>query len=84
MERSTTNILLLKDDVGRGRGSTHKLPENDHSYGVPNQRDKVGASVCKFYLSLFILQSDLVLADAQHSAEEDNGQRLHETEQNSH
>ena len=79
MERSTTNILLLKDEVGRGRGSTHKLPQNDHSYGVPNQRDKVGASARKFFKSIFIWKSDLVLADTQHSAEEDNGQRLHET-----
>ena len=40
----SSNILLLKDDVGKGKPATMKLPPQGHTYGKPDNRDTEGAS----------------------------------------
>jgi hypothetical protein len=38
----TKNILLLKDDVGRPKPSTRRLPAESFTYGKPVHRDPDG------------------------------------------
>jgi len=38
-----TNPLLAKDDVGRGKPPTYKLPKGDHAYGKPEIKNAEGA-----------------------------------------
>lgn len=38
------NVLLLKDDVGKPKPSTHALPVGNHTYGRPELRDKEDAA----------------------------------------
>ena len=33
------NPLLQKDDVGKPKPCTVKLPQNDHTYGKPDNKD---------------------------------------------
>ena len=55
--RSSTNYLLQKDDIGKPKPSTHKLPSIDHVFGLENRVDPVGVGGCKFYFSF--LSSDI-------------------------
>jgi len=43
MERLVRNRLLVKDDVGKAKPCTVKLPKDGHSYGKPDNKDKEGA-----------------------------------------
>ena len=45
MEKITNknNILLVKDDIGKAKPTTHKLPGNSHIYGKPDIKDNHGA-----------------------------------------
>ena len=40
---SNKNPLLVKDDVGKPKPCTVKLPESQHSYGKPDNKDQEGA-----------------------------------------
>ena len=40
--RSSTNYLLVKDDIGRGKPATRDLPQHGFAYGAPNKPDPVG------------------------------------------
>ena len=46
--RSTHNCLLVKDDIGKAKPFTRKLPEFGFSYGAPVRPDPVGVCGCKF------------------------------------
>ena len=39
---SLNNVLLVKDDVGRGKPCTVKLPPLTHTYGKPDNKDAEG------------------------------------------
>lgn len=41
--RGNTNCLLTKDDIGKSKPSTYKLPQNQFAYGRPNDQDAEGA-----------------------------------------
>ena len=47
MDRLITksNILLVKDDVGRAKPCTVKLPQGNHVYGKPDNKDQEGAGI---------------------------------------
>ena len=47
MEKLITksNVLLVKDDVGKAKPSTMNLPKGDHTFGKPDQRDQEDARV---------------------------------------
>lgn len=47
MERlvARNNILLVKDDVGKAKPCTVKLPSDGHVYGKPDTKDQEGARV---------------------------------------
>ena len=38
------NVLLVKDDIGRPKPNTRRLPKDDFSYGKPEIRDLEDAS----------------------------------------
>ena len=38
-----SNMLLLRDDVGRSKTSHYNLPNQNFTYGKPLNRDKEGA-----------------------------------------
>jgi len=42
--RNPANILLLKDDVGVPKPSTHALPRYGHTYGKAEARDRENAA----------------------------------------
>ena len=44
MKKSNWNHLLLKDDVGRAKPTTRKLPPQYFVYGKPEIRDKEGVT----------------------------------------
>ena len=48
-----TNILLLKDEVGAPKPTTHKLPECHHTFGKAEQRDKENAAIGKSSKAIF-------------------------------
>jgi hypothetical protein len=37
--RNKSNILLVKDDVGKAKPCTFKLPGNGHVFGKPDNKD---------------------------------------------
>ena len=37
------NVLLVKDDVGKAKPCTVRLPQNDHTYGKPDTKEQYGA-----------------------------------------
>ena len=41
MEKLTNrrNLLLVKDDVGKAKPTTHDLPKGPHTYGKPDLKD---------------------------------------------
>lgn len=39
------NVLLLKDDIGKGKPASIKLPPVDVAYGRPNNKNEQGCSV---------------------------------------
>lgn len=39
---STRNYLLNRDDVGKPKPTTHRLPSMEHSYGLPPNKDPEG------------------------------------------
>ena len=39
------NVLLVKDDVGKAKPSTVKLPKDGHAFGKPDNKDQEGAGV---------------------------------------
>ena len=45
--RSSTNYLLVKDDVGKSKPSTRTLPKEGHTFGLKNIPDAVNARGCK-------------------------------------
>ena len=47
MEKLITkkNVLLVKDDVGKPKPPTVKLPGGDHTFGKPDLKDQEGARV---------------------------------------
>ena len=49
--RSSSNCLLAKDDVGRGKPSTRILPPTEHTYGYINKPDAVDVRGCKLHLT---------------------------------
>jgi hypothetical protein len=40
--RNNTNSLLTKDEVGRSKPSTYKLPQKEFAYGKPLPHDAEG------------------------------------------
>ena len=40
-----TNVLILKDDVGRAKPTTKKLPGKEFAFGNPN-KPELGAATC--------------------------------------
>ena len=46
-----TNVLLQKDDVGRPKPNTRRLPSAGWIYGKPEVRDNEGAPEGKIYPS---------------------------------
>ena len=50
------NVLLVKDDVGRSKPATRRLPRDDFTFGKPEIRDLEGADKGKLWpLSLLTL-----------------------------
>jgi hypothetical protein len=45
--RNPANILLLRDDVGVPKQTTHKLPQHGHTYGKAEARDAENAAAGK-------------------------------------
>jgi hypothetical protein len=45
--RKTGNVLLLKDDVGIPKPTTHALPSYGHTYGKAEMRDRENAAAGK-------------------------------------
>ena len=45
MEKLITknNVLLVKDDVGKPKPATVKLPKDGHTFGKPDNKDQEGA-----------------------------------------
>ena len=44
---SKTNYLIVKDDVGKPKPTTRKLPKEDFVFGKPDQTGAEGAgSIC--------------------------------------
>lgn len=41
--RNNTNSLLIKDEVGKSKKTTYKLPSNEIAYGKPLPKDSEGA-----------------------------------------
>lgn len=41
------NILLVKDDIGKGKPNTRKLPSEQFAYGKPERRDPEDAKAGK-------------------------------------
>ena len=48
MFRPTTNVLLVKDNVGRAKPSTRDLPPNNFAYGKAAIPDAEGVSQRKY------------------------------------
>jgi hypothetical protein len=44
MQLKSHNYLLAKDDVGKAKPTTRKLPTNDHAYGKVDTKDPEGVS----------------------------------------
>ena len=42
------NILLVKDDIGKAKPNTRKLPSELFTYGKPEKRDPEDAKAGKF------------------------------------
>ena len=42
VQHKTNNLLIVKDDVGKGKPSVRKLPQFGHSYGYAPPPDKEG------------------------------------------
>ena len=40
-----TNILLVKDDVGKAKPTTVKLPPSGFVYGKPDYKQEAGAGI---------------------------------------
>ena len=41
----TNNVLLVKDDVGKPKPATVKLPGEGHIFGKPENRSQEGAGI---------------------------------------
>ncbi len=90
MRRTSNNVLLARDDVGRAKRSTRDLPEGDHTFGAKIKRDPVG--VCERKLTApylpgvltVCLHSDFAVGVARSDYWEFKNirQRLHEAQQN--
>jgi hypothetical protein len=46
--RNPANVLLLKDDVGQPKPTTHALPRYGHTYGKAEARDAENAAAGKY------------------------------------
>ena len=46
--RNPANVLLLKDDVGQPKPTTHALPRHGHTYGKAEARDAENAAAGKY------------------------------------
>jgi len=44
---SKNNTLLVKDDVGKAKPATRKLPPEGFAFGKPDQKDQEGAGLGK-------------------------------------
>ena len=40
------NVLLQRDDIGRAKPASRKLPPVDWTYGLPDRKDKEGVREC--------------------------------------
>ena len=65
MEIKTTNPLLVKDEIGRQKISTRKLPDRDHFFGKPNRPDPEGVGRCKYVKIYSNFFSNVVLESTQ-------------------
>lgn len=61
--KSSTNCLLTKDDVGRGKPSARDLPPNYHTFGYQNKGDTYGVKDCKYQLQASVSISTLNVID---------------------
>jgi hypothetical protein len=48
MLTSKKNALLAKDDVGKGKPTTRKLPPEGYTFGKSDGKDHEGAAVGKY------------------------------------
>lgn len=58
MRQTSSNVLLLKDDIGKSKRSTRDLPKEGHTFGLQGPRDPCGVGARKF-LTLVIVCSYL-------------------------
>jgi len=56
---------LLKDDVGKSKPTTRRLPANEFVYGKPEIRDKEGATESKIYNLICISGFKLDVSQAE-------------------
>lgn len=54
--RYNTNVLLVRDDVGRPKPFTRRLPDHSFSYGNPVVHDPEDAGKGKFDLLITVTQ----------------------------
>ena len=54
------NVLLVKDDVGRPKPTTRKLPQENFTFGKPEKRDPEDAGKGKFLVILYPLMDIIV------------------------
>lgn len=57
MMRDTKNVLLVKDDVGKGKPTTRDLPTGAFAYGKSAGHDPEGASEGSFPISSVVTRS---------------------------
>lgn len=43
------NVLLVKDDVGKAKPNTRRMPPNEFIFGKPERRDPEDAQAGKYY-----------------------------------
>ncbi len=48
------NVLLVKDDVGRAKNTTRRLPHDMHTFGKAETRDAENAGQGEFKISFFL------------------------------
>jgi len=48
------NVLLQKDDVGKAKPGTRKLPPSEWAYGLPDKKDIEGVRECKLHAVTYL------------------------------
>ena len=51
-----SNPLLVKDDIGKAKRTTRKLPNEDHAYGKADKKDPEGANAGTPFLRITFSQ----------------------------